>query len=78
MNKKLLAWIQTTLRWVDALDKGEFITAPGWTREYLSLDGQISSDNLDLIVQSVNSVLKITKSKHRISWNMGEIIPHLG
>lgn len=76
-NRNLLPWIQTTLRWVHALDQGEFIEASGWTKEYLSLDGQISCDNLDLIVKSVNALLETIGSKRRIVWNMGEIVSYV-
>jgi hypothetical protein len=74
-TETLLGKIQLVLHWLNDLDSGEMIEAPGYyCKNYMAFN-RVSEKDLSLICKSVNALLSALNHRRRITWNMGEIIP---
>ena len=66
------------LLWREAIEKGEFIKAPGYNLDYLSIkDKTISQGDIDYLCDAVNRWFNGLDKPYRVdSYNgMGEVFP---
>lgn len=77
MKNDMLQAVINTLDWVKGVTEEEMVESPGWTMEYFSLYSftAISVEELDLICNTINPLLKDINCPIRICWVAGEIRP---
>jgi len=73
---RLLKRITEVLNWRQEIERGEMIQDRFHKKEYMSFEGTISCDDLDVICDAVNDVFKRLHTKYRVGWSAGEIIPY--